>query len=203
MVERCLAGKLGRITGGMVKPQDSRSHYKRRGTQWKSARQTAVGGSREGTGQRELSCHWVQHRLCRSVYLRLPPGAPRPVCTGRLWLVTSRELTSELEIWPPPLFSFCFVSPCAWERQGLEGTKASQNKQLRLSPAPGKGWGIPPRHRHLRISTADRPLPQKNCWKYKGKASLLNKQHWKAPGLRENSIQNKIKQKDTKVKNKF
>ena len=36
-----------------------------------------------------------------------------------------------------------------------------------------------------------RPLPQKNCWKNKGKKgkeSLLTKQHWKAPGLRANSI---------------
>ena len=64
--------------------------------------------------------------------------------------------------------------------------------------APGRGrttreqnlardGASPPRHRHLRIR-CNRPLPHNNCQKNKGKASLLNKQHWKAPGLRENSI---------------
>ena len=46
------------------------------------------------------------------------PGAPRPVQTGRLWLVTHGELTPELEIWLPPVLLLLFVSPCAWERQG-------------------------------------------------------------------------------------
>ena len=31
-MEKCSARKSGRITGGATKPQDSRSHYKRRGT---------------------------------------------------------------------------------------------------------------------------------------------------------------------------
>ena len=35
-MEKCLAGKLGRITVGAVKPQDSWSHYKRRGTRGKA-----------------------------------------------------------------------------------------------------------------------------------------------------------------------
>ena len=52
---------------------------------------------------------------------------------------------------------------------------------------PGKGWNIltqaqTPENHH------SRPLPQKNSWKNKGTASLLNKQQWKTPGLRGNNI---------------
>ena len=32
LMDKCLAGKLDRIAVGAVKPQDSQSHYKRRGT---------------------------------------------------------------------------------------------------------------------------------------------------------------------------
>ena len=42
-----------------------------------------TGGSREGPGQRELSCHWHP----QAVQIRAPrqaPGASRPVQTGRL-----------------------------------------------------------------------------------------------------------------------
>ena len=48
----------------------------------------------EGTGKQEFSCHWAPRRLCRSVYLCLPPGASKQVRTGRLRFVTHGELNS-------------------------------------------------------------------------------------------------------------
>ena len=91
---------------------------------------------------------------------------------GQRRLGDCRELLPlELEIRLPTFFFFS--SPCIRERQGLLRTKVSQYKQLILSPAPERGWGISiqeqtPESQHRR------PLPQ-NCWKNKGRASLLNK----------------------------
>ena len=53
-----------------------------------------TGGSEEGTRKWEFSCPWVPGKLCGSVHPHLPPGASRPVWTGRLWLVIWRELNS-------------------------------------------------------------------------------------------------------------
>ena len=82
------------------------------------------------------------------------PEAYRSVWTGRLCQLSSRELNPKLEIWPPPLLFF-LVSPCAWERWGHQGIKASQDKKLTLSQAPGRGWGISalahiPENQHIR-----------------------------------------------------
>ena len=43
---------------------------------------------------------------------------------------------------------------------GPQGTGVSHDKQLPLSRAPGRGWGISPRCTHLRVSTAG-PSPRR------------------------------------------
>ena len=97
-----------------------------------------TGRSREGTGQRGLSCQQVPCKLCRSGH-----------CTLRACVSYCRKLTPELEFWPPPLlFSSCLGG------KHCQGTEVSQGKQLPLSPAPGRGWGSSSRCTHLRISTA-------------------------------------------------
>ena len=47
----------------------------------------------------------------------LPPGASRPMRTGRLQL-SLRELTPGLETWPPPVLLFLLVSPVPGTEQG-------------------------------------------------------------------------------------
>ena len=201
--EKCLTGKLGRIAGAAVKPQDARSHYKagapretslqtvvqswwragmpqpsgafgrsplampagpgvpftleasngwkwlypvpfRRSSPWecgssgtglriterpsrqsqKSSVPPGIDGSGEGTGQQELSCRWAPGKLCRSVHPDLPPEAYRPVWTGRLWLVTHRELDSRAGNLAAAVvvFLFCFTL-CLWG-EGLPGNKS-------------------------------------------------------------------------------
>ena len=117
----------------------------------------------EGTGKQEFSCHWAPRKLCRSVYLCLPPGASKQVRTGRLWFVTHGELNSRagnlaaaIVVLPP--FTLCLGE--AWPL----GTNASQDKQLILSPAPGKGRDISAQAQTPE-NQDNRPLPQKNCWK--------------------------------------
>ena len=63
-----------------------------------------------------------------------PPEASGPVRTVRLggyWGV----LTAGLETWPPPMWLFLFVSPCAWEGWS-PGTEASWGQQRPLILAP-------------------------------------------------------------------
>ena len=115
------------------------------------------GRPQEGTGQQELYFHWVPFSLCRPVHLYLPPGASRPVWTRRLWCHTCRELLApELEIWQPPLyFLFVYLSP------GRVGASREQRPH-RINSSYwaqqlARGGASPPRHRHLRITTADPP----------------------------------------------
>ena len=67
------------------------------------------------------------------------------------------------------------------------GTKVSQNKHLYVEPATWEKTGhLPPRHGHMRITATDPTLnrqleEQGNC--------KISEQHWKTPGLRENSIE--------------
>ena len=128
-----------------------------RGQNRQSSIPPGTGGSTEGTGKRKVSCR-SDPASC-AVHLHLPPGASRPVITGRLQLVTRGELGFRAGNLATAIFSL-FVSPCVWERRGHQGTKASQDKQLTLSPTPGKRWGIStqaqtPENKH------GRPLPQK------------------------------------------
>ena len=75
------------------------------------------------------------------------------------WQKLLQDLTPELQAWPPPVVFF-LVSSCSWEGWGRKGTGASQDKQLPLSRAPGRGRGSSPRCTHLRISTAG-PSPRR------------------------------------------
>ena len=59
-----------------------------------------TGRSREGTGQRGLSCQQVPCKLCRSGH-----------CTLRACVSYCRKLTPELEFWPPPLLSSSSFPP--------------------------------------------------------------------------------------------
>ena len=133
-----------------------------------------TGGSGEGTGQWDLSCRWVLCKLCRSVHPDLLPGPSRPVCTGRLRLVTCRELDSRAGNLATINFVFPLCFTLCLGEVGLLGIKASQDTQLPLSPAPGRGQDSSPRH--TPEDQHSRPLPQKTSWKNKGRASLLAKQ---------------------------
>ena len=117
-------------------------------------------------------------KLCRSA----PPLAWEHLGQCRLGDCGSYcgELTPELETWPPPVWLFLLVSPCASQRQGHQGMGASWGKQLPLSLAPSRGWGSSPRCTHLRISTAN-PPPEDQL-EGQGKSKLLTKKCWKAPG---------------------
>ena len=57
----------------------------------------------------------------------LAPEAPRPVRTGRLWLVTHSELTPELEVWQPHWCCSSCVAVCLGG-VGRQGTEASRDK---------------------------------------------------------------------------
>ena len=123
----------------------------------------------------------------QAVQISAPEPAPRsiwPVWTGRLGLSTwGKLLAVELEIWLLPFFSSSFCLSTG----GGGASREQRINSLHWARPLGKGRGISaqaqtPENQH------SRPFPQKNCWKNKGKASLLNKQHWKALGLRENSI---------------
>ena len=116
-------------------------------------------------------------KLCRPG----PPthGVSRPVCTGRLPSYCG-ELTPELESWLPPVLLLLLVSPCAWERQGNQGTGASQDKQLPLNPELSGRQGSSPRCRQLRIITAG--PSQEDQMEEQEKSNFLTKQLWKARG---------------------
>ena len=101
------------------------------------------------------------------------PGASRPLQTWRLQHLLL-ELTPRLESWPPPLLLFLLVSPCTWDGGGPPGRRASQDKQLPLSPAPGRRRGGSPRCTHLRIS--QQAPPPEDQLEGQGKSKFLSKQ---------------------------
>ena len=100
--------------------------------------------------------------LCRSLQMCLPPGASRPMWTGRLWFGSQAELLAlELEIGPLPIFFlYCCLSP-GRGRAYREQRPHRINRSYWIQHL-ARGGASPPRHRHLRISTTH-PSPRRTA----------------------------------------
>ena len=82
-------------------------------------RSPGTGGSGEGHRTVRILLLMGTPKLCRAV-----PWKHLGQWDWETALVTSRELTPELEFRSLPLLLLLLVSPYAWKRQGHQGTKA-------------------------------------------------------------------------------
>lgn len=133
-------------------------------------------------------CCWVPHKLCRSVQPCLPPGTSRPVRTGRLVSYSQRTW---LQTWRSGCCHSCFSS--LFHLVPGRGGASREQRPQRINISHwaqhlARGRASLLRHRHLRTSAADPSL--RRTAEEQGKSKFAEKQHWKAPGMRENSIQN-------------
>ena len=109
---------------------------------------------------------------------------------GDCYLVRVRALGSGARDLAAAVLIFFLLYAFHLGEVGLLGNKGCTGQIAHTEPSTrqgqGRGGGIYAQTQ-TRENQHSRPLSQ-NCWKKKGRVSLLTKQHWKAPGLRANSI---------------
>ena len=120
-----------------------------------------------GPGQRRCSCHGAP-QPCRSA-----PTALRSIQASADWETVVVTVGADSSTGDLATTSVVVPPGVTWMERGCQGTGVSQDKQLPLSHAPGRGWGSSPRSTYLRISTAG-PSPRRPAGRT-GEQQVLNR----------------------------